>query len=78
MRDEDAFLQGLLANPADDALRSISADWLEERRDAWAAFLRLHLTLARLRNEDPRSTAVQTELQGLRLALSPDWLAVVD
>src|SRR5262249_23933493 len=31
MRDETAFLQALLANPANDSLRLVYADWLEEQ-----------------------------------------------
>jgi uncharacterized protein (TIGR02996 family) len=41
MSDEGTFLRGLLANPGDATLRSVYADWLEERGDPRAAFLRL-------------------------------------
>jgi uncharacterized protein (TIGR02996 family) len=41
MSGEDAFLRGLLATPDDAALRSVYADWLEERSDPRAAFVRL-------------------------------------
>src|SRR5947207_13254878 len=40
MIEEEAFLRALLASPEDAALHGVYADWLEERGDARAAYLR--------------------------------------
>src|SRR4051794_23581086 len=40
MSDESAFLAALRANPDDDAARLVFADWLDERGDPRAAWVR--------------------------------------
>ena len=40
MRDEASFLKALEASPCDEALRLAFADWLEERGDARAPWVR--------------------------------------
>src|SRR5690242_18256365 len=40
---DDVFLDALAADPLDDVTRAVYADWLEERGDARAAFLRAEL-----------------------------------
>src|SRR5262245_38754431 len=49
----DPFLEAVAENPQDLALRHVYADWLEERGDLRAPFLRVMLTLAELHEEDP-------------------------
>jgi uncharacterized protein (TIGR02996 family) len=44
--EHHAFLEALTANPEDDTLWLVFADWLEERGDSRAAFLRLNAALA--------------------------------
>lgn len=81
MHDEDDFLRKLLENPADDTVRLVYADWLDERDDAEskskAEFLRLtvHLTgsIQRVGWRRPR----ENELRQLAAQLPTDWLAVV-
>jgi uncharacterized protein (TIGR02996 family) len=41
MSDDEPFLRAILATPEDMATRLIYADWLEERGDARAEYLRL-------------------------------------
>jgi uncharacterized protein (TIGR02996 family) len=41
MNDDHGFLRNLLASPGDGALRLVYADWLEERGDPRAKYLRL-------------------------------------
>ncbi|QEL13214.1 TIGR02996 domain-containing protein [Limnoglobus roseus] len=68
MTDEDAFLRKLLDNPADDVVRLVYADWLEERdRAAKAEFLRLEAVA------EPDAK----RLQALAADLDTKWLAVV-
>lgn len=59
MSDGEAFLQAILHEPGDDALRLIYADWLEERGQPRAEFIRVQVELDRMiaagvHNEDPR------------------------
>jgi|SRR5579883_1196483 len=41
MNDESAFLSTILANPDDDTLRLVYADWLDEHNDPRGEFIRL-------------------------------------
>jgi uncharacterized protein (TIGR02996 family) len=45
MSDEQAFLRSLLANPSDEPLRLVFADWLDEYGDPRGTFLRLEVAL---------------------------------
>jgi uncharacterized protein (TIGR02996 family) len=46
MNEDEAFLRAILANPGDAALRLVYADFLEERGDQRAEYLRLEARLA--------------------------------
>lgn len=78
MTDEADLLNALAANPADDMLRLVYADWLEENlgdgRAAKAEFLRLEAEKATAPAD--RTTVIEKQLSRLSLALSRDWLAV--
>lgn len=73
MNQEAVFLLGLVENPADDLLRLVYSDWLEEQDDPnspeKAEFLRLTVR--------SRGEAVAARLQELAARLDPDWLAPV-
>jgi serine/threonine-protein kinase len=71
MSDEDVFLQALRADPGDIPLRQVYADWLEDRDDPRAEYLRLLLAGA---DADPGSCR---RLDELRPALDPQWVALV-
>jgi uncharacterized protein (TIGR02996 family) len=45
--DGDALLSAVIANPDDDTVRLVYADWLEEQGDPRAEFIRLQIALAR-------------------------------
>jgi uncharacterized protein (TIGR02996 family) len=45
--EDEAFLRALAEEPADDVRRLVYADWLDERGDPRAAFLRAEVELAR-------------------------------
>jgi uncharacterized protein (TIGR02996 family) len=81
MRDERAFLQALLAEPTDDSLRLVYADWLEEQNEpasaARAEFLRLTAEQATKPGSKDRHEARHKRLQQLAAGLDTDWLAVV-
>jgi uncharacterized protein (TIGR02996 family) len=48
MSPDDAFLADIIANPDDDNLRLIYADYLDERGDPRGEFIRVQIELARL------------------------------
>jgi uncharacterized protein (TIGR02996 family) len=52
--ENEGFLEAILADPEDDALRLIYADWLDEHGDPERAeFIRVQIELARLPPTDP-------------------------
>jgi uncharacterized protein (TIGR02996 family) len=74
----DAFVRHIRETPDDDGLRLIYADWLEERNDPRAAFLRVEAELAALPKDDERRTALQARLREMAPTIDPDWLAALD
>jgi uncharacterized protein (TIGR02996 family) len=63
MREEEGFLQAIDANPDDDMARLAYADWLEERGDIRAEFLRLEVQLPK----------ILARLNELRQQIDPAW-----
>jgi uncharacterized protein (TIGR02996 family) len=71
---EEAFLEGIRANPADNTARLVYADWLEERGDPRAEYLRVlcqWLTCRRPTDAQPL-IGRERELRGPR---GRGWLA---
>jgi uncharacterized protein (TIGR02996 family) len=82
MSDEVAFLQAILANPADDAPRLVYADWLDEQGDDFAAakatYLRMTTAHAEAsRTGGPRQQVLEELLRLLAPALNSEWLKLV-
>ena len=79
MSEDDAFLRKLLENPADDNVRLVYADWLEEQENptafAKAKFLRLQTEQPKVGKKQRK--VIKQRLQTLATSLSPKWLAVV-
>jgi uncharacterized protein (TIGR02996 family) len=66
MTHQGAFLQAIREEPADDAVRLIYADWLDERGEGDRAdFIRVQVTLANVPEDHPR----RPELEQLELQL---------
>jgi carbon storage regulator len=59
--EEEGFLQAIEANPGDEGLRLVFADWLEERADPLADFIRLRCELAKLSAQDERRQALEDQ-----------------
>jgi uncharacterized protein (TIGR02996 family) len=78
MHYEEGFLHAIKANPLDDAPRLIYADWLEERDDPRADFIRLHLALMAAAPDHPERVAGEHELSSLRKGCDAAWLAVIE
>jgi uncharacterized protein (TIGR02996 family) len=62
MTPDDAFLADIVANPDDDGLRLIYADYLDEKGDPRGEFIRVQVELARLPN-DMRTGRRRRELE---------------
>ncbi len=81
MSDEDGFLNNLLENPADDTVRLIYADWLDDRGTEEAArkaqFLRVQCEIQAKRRRKKGFRQLHAKLAELARHLPTDWLAVV-
>jgi uncharacterized protein (TIGR02996 family) len=78
MRDEDALIEAVLANPDDEALRLVYADWLEERGDPRADYLRTAAALATVADREERGRKLRARLDELRPGIDEGWLALMD
>jgi uncharacterized protein (TIGR02996 family) len=74
--DDIAFQRAILANPADATLKLVYADWLQERDDPRAEFVRLQVEL-----HTTRTTTAAVNAAGwfLRMGsrLDADWVALI-
>jgi uncharacterized protein (TIGR02996 family) len=77
MSDDAAFIAAIRAAPGDDAARLVYADWLEERGDPRAAYLRAEVALATSEWTDPRRGELLMSLIAIARQLAPEWLAAV-
>mgnify|MGYP002624859402 CR=1 FL=1 len=73
---EHKFLQAIRANPTDADTRAIYADWLEERGDRRATFVRAHLERWSISGRH-RARRLQRQLAELERGLDRRWLAAV-
>jgi uncharacterized protein (TIGR02996 family) len=73
MQDEEALFQAILDNPDDEALRLVYADFLEERGDPRAEFIRVQCGLAHLDAADPRRTELEAREGFLLAAHRREW-----
>jgi len=73
MNHEDGFLQAMLETPDDDALRLVYADWLEERGDPRAEFIRVQCAAAHMAADDQRRHALQAREKQLFTEYARDW-----
>jgi uncharacterized protein (TIGR02996 family) len=73
---EDAFIAAILESPCDPSPRLVYADWLEERGDPRAEFLRIELTLFDLSQREAH-VALKARMRELLPALHPEWVALV-
>jgi uncharacterized protein (TIGR02996 family) len=68
MTEDDAFLADIIANPDDDGVRLIYADYLDERGDPRGEFIRVQIERARLPEDDPRQEPLATRERWLLAA----------
>lgn len=75
---EPALLEAIQATPGDRAVREVYADWLEQRGDPRATWIRAHLAVLAVTPDHPVRWEREEELGRARLGLDPAWLAVLD
>ncbi len=73
MKTEAALLEKIVAAPEEESTRLVYADWLEERGDPRAEYLRTELALARTGD-----AALRRRLRAARAKIDRAWLAVLD
>ena len=73
MNEEQAFLDELRDHPEDDVTRLVYADWLEERDDPRAAYLRAEVALARLDEREEGYTEAEQEMARLVDGVDEQW-----
>lgn len=76
-RTREALVRAVLANPDDDAVRLVFADWFEDQGDAAsvarADFIRTQVERARLDPRDPRQSELHAREYRLLAAHAKDW-----
>ena len=77
MIGQDTLLRAVVANPSDEILPLVYADWLEESGDIRGEFLRIGFRLRLLPKDDDRCPLLQARLRELRSAIDPGWLATM-
>jgi uncharacterized protein (TIGR02996 family) len=75
--DQD-FTRAIVASPDDEALRLVYADWLEERGESRAEFVRLESAHAQAGTDEDRRAALRVRLQQIQTGLDPKWIALID
>jgi uncharacterized protein (TIGR02996 family) len=72
--EENGFIQAVRKSLHDEAARLIYADWLTERGDTRADFLRLECTLRRMTDRNPEYPVALAAWLGCRARLPSGWL----
>ena len=76
MTQDEPFLRALLANPDDRVSRLVYADWLDDRADPRAEYLRLFARAAELPPGDANRAELRRRLLELQADLPPWWVAI--
>ncbi|MBA4189565.1 MAG: hypothetical protein C0467_16390 [Planctomycetaceae bacterium] len=77
--DEDkAFIRAILNNPAELTGWLAYADWLDERDDPRAEFIRLQVRILNPDGMWPDPIGILDRIEELRPTLDPDWAIVFD
>src|SRR5271166_1309247 len=73
-----SFLQAIQSAPGDTGLLLAYADWLEERGDTRAEFIRVSVALGEWSPNEARFQPFWSQLRRLRSGIDPAWLAMLD
>jgi uncharacterized protein (TIGR02996 family) len=77
MVEDEPFLRAIHTAPDDVAPRLVYADWLDERGDLRAEYIRLGCNLAALPPDSPDGPHVRHRMIAMRPRLSADWLSLL-
>ncbi len=76
--DERAFLDGILENPLDNAIRLIFADWLDEHdRPIEAEYLRVECQMSQFETHDIRYKLKRAHLVTIGKTIEREWIAMI-
>lgn len=78
MTREAQFIEAILANPDDESLRLVYADWLEERGDPRGEFIRVQCALAKLPECDEREPQLKAREEALLKEHRGLWTAPLE
>jgi len=76
-QDDQDFIRGIHESPNDDTARLIYADWLEDRGDSRAEYLRLECEIASLEKDDALFKELLPRITTLRKNVDVRWLAAI-
>jgi len=77
-QDDRGFIRAILDNPDELTTWLIYADWLDERGDPCAEFLRLSVALNQQSGNQRSRRLIKRRLNKLRATLDPNWILVFD
>src|SRR5271166_1502115 len=77
MSNEEAFLAAIREFPDDNVPRLIYADWLEERGDPRAKFLRMECLLKNASPQDGKYAELKAHLRAISSQVDLEWAALV-
>ncbi len=72
------FLRAILDVPEDRNTWLVYADWLDDRSDPRAEFLRLMVARSLMTDDDPAHAEIESRLAHLRTELDPNWMMMFD
>jgi uncharacterized protein (TIGR02996 family) len=75
--EDQRFVDALTADPDDDAVRLVYADWLEERGDRRGEFLRVEAELTKTPEGSTKYAQLEDRLPALRRDIDPGWMASI-
>src|SRR5262245_31190113 len=76
MTEDEAFIRAIREMPEEETIRLVYADWLDERSDPRAAYLRAEAEWAALQPTDEQYHPLFRRISQLA-ALEPEWFATV-
>lgn len=77
MNEDAAFIRAIREQPDDETARLVYADWLDERSDPRAEYLRAEATWVALRPSDEQYRTLYRRASRLAAPLDPEWFAAV-
>jgi uncharacterized protein (TIGR02996 family) len=75
MNQDESFLRSIQQSPDDDSARLVYADWLEERGDPRAEFIRIQCARARMAPDDEGLVQLRARETELLAKNAKDWCA---